>query len=124
MSHEMVSVLIALVSAFTSSGVLTFAQFLIGRKDLKRNRDTTSSRMLLGLGHYQIMVLTDKCIRRGAITLKEKQTLEYLYKPYREMGGNGDCEVGYDACAQLRIVSQEEASKLDEEISERSGNHE
>lgn len=119
MSHETTSVIVAVITALTSSGVLAFVQFLINRKDKKKNNDLVSSKMLLGLGHYQIMVLTDKCIRRGAITLKEKQTLEYLYRPYREMGGNGDCEIGYNACAQLRIVSPEEAADIDEKNNER-----
>lgn len=114
MSPEVTSIIVALISALTSSGVLAFVQSLINRRDKKTNKETESSKMLLGLGHYQIMVLTDKCIRRGAITLKEKQTLEYLYRPYREMGGNGDCEIGYNACAQLKIISQEEAQSLDD----------
>ena len=117
MSPEMRSIIVAVITALTSSGVLSFFQFLINRKDKKKSN--VSSKMLLGLGHYQIMVLTDKCIRRGAITLREKQTLEYLYRPYREMGGNGDCEIGYNACAQLRIIGQEEAEDIDKKNSER-----
>lgn len=123
MSPEMRSIIVAVITALTSSGVLSFVQFLINRKDKKKSNELVSSKMLLGLGHYQIMVLTDKCIRRGAITLREKQTLEYLYRPYREMGGNGDCEIGYNACAQLRIISPEEAAEMDEKNSERGLNH-
>lgn len=123
MSPEMRSIIVAVITALTSSGVLSFVQFLINRKDKKKSNELVSSKMLLGLGHYQIMVLTDKCIRRGAITLREKQTLEYLYRPYREMGGNGDCEIGYNACAQLRIISPEEAAEIDEKNSERGLNH-
>ena len=119
MSPETRSIIVAVITALTSSGVLSFVQFLINRKDKKKSNELVSSKMLLGLGHYQIMVLTDKCIRRGAITLREKQTLEYLYRPYREMGGNGDCEIGYNASAQLRIISPEEAEDIDEKNSER-----
>ena len=123
MSPEMRSIIVAVITALTSSGVLSFVQFLINRKDKKKSNELVSSKMLLGRGHYQIMVLTDKCIRRGAITLREKQTLEYLYRPYREMGGNGDCEIGYNACAQLRIISPEEAEDIDEKNSERGLKH-
>ena len=47
--------------------------------------------------------------------MKEKRNLDYLYKPYAKMGGNGDCKIGYDACQELRIVSEEEALKIDGE---------
>ena len=91
------------------------------QKDSKAARSTSESRMILGLGHDKILYLTDRFVKLGAITLKEKRNLEYLYVPYKEMGGNGDCRVGYDACQKLRIVSEDEAEVLDWEIRKRNG---
>ena len=71
--------------------------------------------MLIGLGHDRVIYLTDKFVRRGSITLKEKRNLEFLYAPYRDMGGNGDCKIGYDACQQLPVVSEEAAEQADVE---------
>ena len=34
---------------------------------------------------------------------------------YKELGGNGDCETGYNECMKLRIVTDEEAKRLDRE---------
>jgi hypothetical protein len=91
--------------------------YLIGRHDKKKEqenaKDTGQSRMLVGLGHDRIMSLTDYYVRRGGITLKEKRNLEFLYKPYAELGGNGDCKIGYEACQQLEVLSEDEAQAID-----------
>ena len=91
------------------------------QKDQRAARSTAESRMILGLGHDKILYLTDRFVKRGAITLKEKRNLEYLYVPYKEMGGNGDCKIGYDACQKLRIASEDEAEVLDWEIRKKNG---
>lgn len=108
---------IALLAAISSSGFMSLIIFLIQRadrhKDKMKDKDTVESKMLLGLGHDKIIYLTDRFVRRGAITLKEKRNLEFLYKPYVGLGGNGDCEIGYEACKKLPVISEEEAVKLD-----------
>lgn len=110
----------AVVSALTSSGFMSLLVFLIQRHDKKRERaeanKSAQSRMLLGLGHDKIVYLTDRYVRRGAITLKEKRNLQFLCDPYFDMGGNGDCRIGYDACNKLPVVSDETAEQMDMEI--------
>lgn len=107
----------ALVSALTSSGVMSLVIYLLQRRDRIKEREsantTAQSRMLLGLGHDKIIYLTDKFVSRGAITLKEKRNLDFLYKPYADLGGNGDCLIGYDACQKLPVVSEDEAQEMD-----------
>lgn len=112
------TIIVALITAITSSGFTSLVIFLIQRKDKLKEKeaenDSAQSRMLLGLGHDKILYLTDKFVRRGAITRKEKTNLKYLYEPYHDgLGGNGDCEIGYEACTKLPIVSEEEALKMD-----------
>lgn len=110
----------AVVSALTSSGFMSLLVFLIQRHDKKREKaeanKSAQSRMLLGLGHDKIVYLTDRYVRRGAITLKEKRNLQFLCDPYFDMGGNGDCRIGYDACNKLPVVSDETAEQMDMEI--------
>lgn len=112
-----------IISSLTSSGFVALVIFLITRWDKKKEaenaKDSAESRMLLGLGHDKIVYLTDKYVRRGAISLKEKRNLEFLYKPYAELGGNGDCKVGYDACQSLPVVSDDEAQHMDIEMKRR-----
>ena len=69
--------------------------------------------MIIALGHDKIVYLTDKYVRRGAITLKEKKNLKYLADPYFDGGGNGDAKIGYDACKQLEVISEETAEEMD-----------
>jgi len=112
-----------IISSLTSSGFVALVIFLITRwdkkKEAERTKDSAESRMLLGLGHDKLVYLTDKYVRRGAISLKEKRNLEFLYKPYAELGGNGDCKVGYDACQRLPVVSDDEAQHMDIEMKRR-----
>ena len=112
-----------IISSLTSSGFVALVIFLITRwdkkKEAERTKDSAESRMLLGLGHDKIVYLTDKYVRRGAISLKEKRNLEFLYKPYAELGGNGDCKVGYDACQRLPVVSDDEAQHMDIDMKRR-----
>lgn len=42
-------------------------------------------------------------IRQGYCTVGDKHNLEYLYKPYKELGGNGTGTSLYEKCMQLPI---------------------
>ena len=117
MSPEVHTIFVAVISALTSSGVMSLVIYLIQRHDRKKEKEdslhSSQSRMLLGLGHDKIMYLTDKYVRRGGITLKEKRNLKFLYEPYADLGGNGDVKIGFDACETLPVVSEEEALDMD-----------
>lgn len=110
----------ALISAVTSSGFMSLVIYMLQRRDKKKEKEevnqSAQSRMLLGLGHDKLVYLTDRYVQRGAITLKEKRNLDFLYKPYNEMGGNGDCTIGYEACQRLDVVSEDEAIEMDVSI--------
>lgn len=114
------TIIVAIVTGITSSGFMSLVIYLLQRHDKKVDKeaenDSAQSRMLLGLGHDKILYLTDKYVKRGAITLKEKRNLKFLSTPYFDLGGNGDCEIGCDACAKLPVVSDEEAEVMDMKI--------
>lgn len=113
------AILIALISAFSSSGVMSLVIFLLQRRDRKKEKESAQSRMIIALGHDKIVYLTDKYVRRGAITLKEKRNLECLSAPYFEGGGNGDAKIGCEACEKLQVVSEDCAEEMDTEIKRR-----
>jgi hypothetical protein len=120
--NTVITVVLGIFGSGTFCSLITLAlQRHWQKNDQKAARSTSESRMILGLGHDKILYLTDRMVKRGAITLKEKRNLEYLYVPYKEMGGNGDCKIGYDACQKLRIVSEDEAEVLDWEIRKKNG---
>lgn len=110
------AIVIALISAFSSSGVMSLLIYFLQRRDRKKEKESAQSRMIIALGHDKIVYLTDKYVRRGAITLKEKRNLECLVRPYFEGGGNGDAKIGYTACENLQVVSEDDAEALDAAI--------
>jgi hypothetical protein len=76
-------VLAVFSSVLASSGLWAFLSKKAERKDRKRD-------MLIGLAHDRILSLGMFYIERGWITSDEYENLcDYLYKPYRELGGNG-----------------------------------
>lgn len=111
------TIVAAIIAGLTSSGFMSLVIYLLQRHDKKKDKESENesamSRMLLGLGHDKILYLTSKYVKRGAITLKEKTNLKCLVGPYFDLGGNGDCEIGYDACLKLPVVSDDEADLMD-----------
>lgn len=75
-----------LVSVLASSGVWAVVMKIMDKKDVR-------TQMLVGLGHDRIMYLGMHYIERGWITRDEYENLvDYLYKPYEMMGGNGSAK--------------------------------
>lgn len=82
----MQTVITILCSVLASSG---FWAFIMKRCDSKKNETD----MLIGLGHDRIIYLGLKYIDRKYITQDEYENLkEYLYLPYKALGGNGSAE--------------------------------
>ena len=76
----------AVCSVLASSG---FWAFMTSRRD----RHSATRDMLLGLGHDRIMALGIEYLERGSVTHDEYENLHnYLYKPYKELGGDGTAE--------------------------------
>lgn len=73
-------------AVLASSGLWALIQKKAEKKDLR-------TQMLLGLGHDRIIFLGMRYIERKWITEDEYENLyEYLYKPYKALGGNGTAE--------------------------------
>lgn len=66
--------------------------------------NTASHSMILGLGHDRIMFLGMLYIERGYITRDEYENLnDYLYVPYKKMGGNGSVSRVMEEVSKLPI---------------------
>lgn len=82
-SGYIITILAALLA---SSGFWALMMKVLDRKDNK-------TKLLIGLGHDRIITLGLIYIQRGWITKDEYENLnDYLYKPYKEAGGNGSAE--------------------------------
>lgn len=79
--------LITVLCTFIASG--GFWAFLSALHEKK----SAKSKMLLGLGHDRIILLGREYIQQGWISKDDYENLhDYLYVPYRNMGGNGTAE--------------------------------
>ena len=86
-----------LVSVLTSSGVWAVVMKVMDKKDVR-------TQMLIGLGHDRIMYLGNSYIARGYITSEEYENLvDYLYRPYELMGGNGSAKRVIDEVKKLPL---------------------
>lgn len=80
------TVLAIVGSVLASSG---FWAWMLAHRDKKSSK----TQMLLGLGHDRIVYLCMKYIERGWISKDEYDDLiKYLYTPYTALGGNGTAE--------------------------------
>lgn len=74
------------VTLIGSGGLWTFLIARMTKKDAKND-------MLIGLAHDRIIYLGESYIQRGYISTPEYENLnDYLFKPYKKLGGNGSAE--------------------------------
>lgn len=98
-SHTLDTFITILISVLGSSGLWAYIQTKFQAKDDK-------TKMLLGLGHDRIVYLCSKYLEKGFITYEEYENLyEYLYKPYKAMGGNGTAERLMEEVKKLPVTS-------------------
>lgn len=73
-------------SVLASSGLWTLITKRAEKKDAK-------TELLVGIAHDRIMFLGMSYLDRGYVTRDEYENLyQYLYKPYKKVGGNGSAE--------------------------------
>ena len=87
---------IILTGLFSLLASSSFGLYIQKRSD-KRNalecRNDTQAEMLRGLGHDRIIRLGLEYIQRGFVTSSEYENLkDYLYLPYKKLGGNGSAD--------------------------------
>ena len=109
---------------FGGSGV-TFLTFLIQRHDRKTDKRqeeyTELSRKISeiadavkGQGHDRVTYLGGRYIQRGGITKDEYENLyDYIYLPYKALGGNGTAEKVMKDVDNLPIITKNEAYERD-----------
>lgn len=85
-----------LIAIFGTSGFWSVITILINRYQNKKDKiaeaKSVERKALLGLLHDRVYELANYHIRERCISDDEYDNLQYLYKPYKEMGGNGTCE--------------------------------
>ena len=88
MSAEVVLAIV--VSVFGSTG---FWALVTAIWQARNKKVSTEGKMLRGLAHDRICELGEKYLERGYISKDEYESLhDYLFVPYKELGGNGTAE--------------------------------
>lgn len=72
-------------SILASSGLWAFIT-------TKMNRKSALEYGVKALLHDRIYYECEKRLKQDSITREDYENLQYLYKPYKELGGNGTCE--------------------------------
>lgn len=83
-------------SVLASSGLWAY---ILKRSD---NKDAKTE-ILVGLAHDRILYLGMSYIERGYITKDEYENLEYLYRPYEKLGGNGSAKKVMEEINRLEL---------------------
>lgn len=86
------------------SGVWTFLIELI---KLRSEKASAEKKMLLGLGHDVLYQRLTYYLERGYIEPAELQNVEYVFKPYVGLGGNGTIKVLYEKVLELPTKSRD-----------------
>lgn len=94
-AHE---IILPIVLTLLGSGIWTF---LIEWVKLRSEKVSTERKMLLGLGHDVLFQRLTYYLERGYIEPNELENVEYVYKPYLRLGGNGTCTLLYDKVCSL-----------------------
>lgn len=104
MTSVVVPIIVALLGSSLWAGVIDLI------KD-KHKKLTNDQRMILGLGHCLLYDRLEYYIEKGYITVEQMEDLDYLYTPYRLMGGNGTCERLYEEVCKLPHTPKEVGDK-------------
>ena len=105
--------IMALGSPVASTVISTSLGIAIGAlaawlRSRKKDADA-SGQMLRGLGHDRIIYLGECYVKRGDISHNEYENLnDYLYKPYKALGGNGTAEKIMKEVEKLPLNRKEE----------------
>ena len=80
------------------------AGYLRLKSRMKRNKIIEEA--LLALLHDRLYAECQRIISRGWASADDKRNLEYMYKPYETLGGNGTCKAMYSICLTLPFAPQ------------------
>ena len=103
MTHEIIVFFFFIGGAvFASAGFWSFVTYACNKKNSSKSAE---AKMLLGLGHDRILYLGSVYLKEQCITKDEYENLyDYLYLPYKELGGNGTAKKVIDDVSKLPIV--------------------
>lgn len=99
-------------AVFASSGFWACLQLIITHIQKKREKKQADSsadhQLLIGMAHDRLYALCQEYLARGYITISEYDNLMYIYRPYRDAGGNGTGTKLIESVCKLPMRTKEE----------------
>lgn len=91
------------------TGALSLLSLLTKRLYNKLKQELTTQKLLkegmIAILHDRLYQLCTAFLEKGEITVDELENLEYLYKSYHNLGGNGTGTALFNRCKDLKIVN-------------------
>lgn len=91
------------------TGALSLLSLLTKRLYNKLKQELTTQKLLkegmIAILHDRLYQLCTAFLEKGEITVDELENLEYLYKSYNNLGGNGTGTALFNRCKDLKIVN-------------------
>ena len=91
------TLMVSLLSLFVKRLYSKFKQEINTQRLLKEG--------MLAILHDRLYQLCTMYINRGSIAVDELENLEYMYKSYHNLGGNGTGTSLFERCKSLKIVN-------------------
>lgn len=96
--------LIPLLSGAFGAGIFSFIQFLIARKDKKKEEESAERKALRYIMLYIIQERGKEMLSQGQATIEEKRSLRQWHDVYHNgLGGNGDADKLMEAVDTLPL---------------------
>ena len=76
---------------------------------LRKNEYDVLKEGMLALLHDRLYQACSFFIEKGYCSLEDRENLEYLYEPYKALGGNGTGENLYRKCLELPFKQKDES---------------
>lgn len=94
---------------FAFTLVVSTLSLVVKRLYTKFKREIATQKLLkegmLAILHDRLYLLCTEYIDKGYIAVDELENLEYLYKSYHNLGGNGTGTSLFERCKALRITN-------------------
>lgn len=92
---------------FTS--ILTGVTWVVRKLYIKREEESHEQRLIkegvVAILHNQLYQSCHQHIVKGNISITELKNIEYLYRSYNALGGNGTGTEIYNRCRKLQIIN-------------------
>ena len=101
---------LAVVFTLITTGLLAAIRHLWQRQKCQTAEQVAIKDGMLALLHDRIYTAYETAAERESVTVEELRNIEYLYKPYHDLGGNGTGTELYNRICKMPVNPAERRS--------------